>query len=38
MQLDKDSGNIEILLNIETMETVKLKDMIPMWWGSEYFE
>ena len=37
MQLDKDSGNIEILLNIETMETVKLKDMIPMWWGSEYF-
>ena len=38
MQLYKDSGNIEILLNIETMETVKLKDMIPMWWGSEYFE
>jgi cytidine deaminase len=38
MQLDKDSGNIEILLNIETMETVRLKDMIPMWWGSEYFE
>jgi len=37
MQLDKDSGNIEILVNIATMETVRLKDMIPMWWGSKYF-
>ena len=36
MQLDKDSGEIEILINPETMETKKLKDFIPMWWGKEY--
>jgi hypothetical protein len=38
MQLDKNSGNIEILLNIKTMETIKLKDIIPMWWGEEEFK
>jgi cytidine deaminase len=36
MQLDKDSGEIEILVNLETMETKKLKDFLPMWWASEY--
>ena len=38
MQLDKNSGNIEILLNIDTMETMRLKDIIPMWWADEYFK
>ena len=33
MQLDKDSGDIEILINYETMEIIKLKDIMPMWWG-----
>lgn len=33
MQLDKNSCNIEILLDIESYETVKLKDLIPDWWG-----
>jgi len=37
MQLDKDSGNIEILVNLATMETVRLRDMIPMWWAEKYF-
>jgi cytidine deaminase len=37
MQLDKDSGEIEILVNLETMEVKKLKDFMPMWWASEYF-
>jgi len=37
MQLDKDSGDIEILLNIDTMGTVRLKDIYPMWWGEKYF-
>jgi cytidine deaminase len=37
MQLDKNSGEIEILINIETMETKKLKDFLPMWWANEYF-
>jgi cytidine deaminase len=37
MQLDKNSGNIEILLNYETLETITLKDLIPMWWGDEEY-
>ena len=38
MQLDKDSGNIEILLDLETEKTVKLKDLLPDWWGHSRFE
>ena len=38
MQLDKDSGEIEILLNLETEETVKLKELLPNWWGTYRFE
>ncbi len=38
MQLDKDSGDIEILLDLETEKTVKLKDLVPDWWGTERFE
>ncbi|WP_461256836.1 cytidine deaminase family protein [Treponema sp. R80B11-R83G3] len=38
MQLDKNSGNIEILTNIDTMKTVRLKDIIPMWWADECFK
>ena len=37
MQLDKDSGNIEILLDLETEKTVKLKELIPNWWGIDRF-
>ena len=37
MQLDKDSGDIEILIDLETEKTVKLKDLVPDWWGKERF-
>lgn len=37
MQLDKDSGNIEILLDLETQKAVRLKELIPDWWGAERF-
>ncbi len=37
MQLDKDSGDIEILLDFETEKTVKLKDLVPDWWGTQRF-
>ena len=37
MQLDKDSGEIEILLDLESKKTVKLKQLIPNWWGEERF-
>jgi cytidine deaminase len=38
MQLDKNSGNIEILLDVKTMKTIKLKDIVPMWWGEGAFK
>lgn len=38
MQLDKNSGDIEILLELETEKTVKLKDLIPDWWGHSRFD
>lgn len=37
MQLDKDSGEIEILLDLETEKTVKLKELMPDWWGQDRF-
>lgn len=38
MQLDKDSGEIEILTDLETLQTVRLKELIPDWWGKERFD
>ena len=38
MQLDKDSEEIEILLDLETEKTITLKELIPDWWGTERFE
>ena len=38
MQLDKCSGDIEILLGLETEKTVKLKELLPDWWGKERFD
>lgn len=37
MQLDKNSGEIEILLDLETKKTVRLKELIPDWWGTDRF-
>ncbi len=37
MQLDKDSGEIEILLDLETERTIRLKELVPDWWGEERF-
>lgn len=38
MQLDRDSGDIEILLELETEKTIRLKELLPDWWGRERFE
>ena len=38
MQLDKDSGNIEILLDKDTKNTVFLRELLPDWWGKSRFE
>ena len=37
MQLDENSGEIEILLDLETEKTIKLKELIPDWWGHYRF-
>lgn len=38
MELDKNSGDIEILVDYETRKTVTLKELIPDWWGYDRFE
>ena len=38
MRLDKDSGDIEILLDLESKQTVKLKELIPDRWGYDRFK
>ena len=35
MKLSSESENIEILKDLEAKETVKLKELIPVWWGKE---
>ena len=36
MQLSRDSKDIEILKNIETKEVIKLKELVPNWWGETH--
>ena len=38
MQLDKNSGDIEILMDLDSRRTVKLSELVPEWWGRERFE
>ena len=38
MQLDKDSANIEILMDLDTRRTVTLGQLIPDWWGTDRFD
>lgn len=37
MQLDKNSPEIQILVDSETEKTVQLKDLLPDWWGANSF-
>lgn len=38
MQLDANSGDIEILLDYTTKQTMTLKELVPHWWGYERYE
>ncbi len=38
MQLDKDSGDIEIMLDHEKRNTIRLKELVPHWWGHDRFD
>ncbi len=37
MQLDKESPEIEILVDLENKKTIRLKELIPDWWGQYRF-
>lgn len=37
MQLDKNSGEIEILTDLESGSSIKLKELVPDWWGTRRF-
>ena len=36
MQMGKGSADIEILLSLEPLKTVKLGEQLPDWWGKKY--
>ena len=38
MQLDKDSSDIEILMELDAKRTVTLGELMPIWWGKEQFD
>lgn len=38
MQLDRESGDIEILMDLETRKTVRLSELYPDFWGKERFK
>lgn len=38
MQLDKNSPDIEILLDLDTEATVALGDLMPDWWGKDRYK
>lgn len=38
MQLSRDSGHIEILLDPDSKKTVRLSELLPHWWGRDRFE
>lgn len=38
MQLSERNADMEIMVNLEKRETVRLKDLIPHWWGMERYE
>ena len=35
MQLHKNASEMEILTDLEAMTSVKLKELVPNWWGTE---
>ena len=38
MQLDKDSKNIDILVDYNNYKSIKLEELVPDWWGYKRFE
>ena len=37
MQLDRENGEMQILLDYDTRRTVTLRELLPAWWGEARF-
>lgn len=37
MQLDKTGPDMEVLIDLESEKTIKLKELLPDWWGVDRF-
>lgn len=37
MQLDKNSGEIDVLVQASPVKTIKLKELLPNWWANDWF-
>lgn len=38
MQLDEKSGDIDVLININPLKTIKLKELLSKWWAYDWFK
>ena len=38
MQLSKKNRDMEIMVNFDTRETIRLGELMPNWWGDERYE
>ena len=38
MQLSEQNKDMEIMVNFDTRETVRLHELMPNWWGTERYE
>ncbi len=38
MQLDENSGDVAIMTDLQKRSVVRLKELMPDWWGSSRFE
>ncbi|MCI9455952.1 MAG: cytidine deaminase [Oscillospiraceae bacterium] len=38
MQLDRDSGDIEVMLDYDARKIVRLRELVPEWWGTARFD
>ena len=38
MQLSRENRDMEIMVDYDARETIRLKDLIPNWWGDKRYE
>ena len=38
LQLNKDNAEMEIMIDFSKRQTIKLKELMPDWWGQERYQ